>query len=910
MVNKKTFKPFRLEELTWGINVRDSASEIEDKQAVDIVNWNFKGNRLVNEKWIENTWNSTKSEIWGMKIDSWDIFTVSQWNVYKNWVVTEEGSAITISVDRDNFKSGVFLYFTLDSNSYKITWTDIEDFINNVDTAVWIDGYTTSKQDDVILISKSDWSDISYTVTENTAFVIYNWDNIFSDYYIGKDIIWIVEIDWIQYTWKYIYDDNTLNAGQVDIEIMEQINAVIPAQYESSVINLNTSTWEAEDDYFDHAGIILNNVTTMWRIREEYHYSELTHSGRRFPITGTLRWTLESIGDIWFHTWIGTIEGQAVKWASGYNLFRADPWDSWYNTTYDYTGTITFDWITVAVTYTGWVANFLTLWINQIDATAGYTWFRSDYWHISDQWGDNNFIFYKDDGGIINITNFEITRDVTVFRTEIDGEVYWPFRDYYNTSVNHPSYELATSAMMESINSVPLINASISSPLQKIRFSKDDGSEIIYDITSSYVDVTDGTYLWVDIANHTYENIFPNINFLPASSWLNGRANIVVWNLWVLTIDKDEGWAYYSYDWINVKIWEDSIGNPTVWTIYNWKIVLWGYEDNDNIIFSKTSSPTQPLSLLNFTDYSAGGQSVSGWDKWLVTGMMVWENWLYVFKDNSVWYTNSEVDNPSSFSFNFRFNKITSNWALSQNVITEVDQEIFYLDWKSREVRRLGYEQNLTTLRDVAISREMSDLFKLLPEEQPLATSHFSYPNYKLSLTDWQSPTVEYNNGNSYHTNNKHFIYNVENKSWTTRDGIDWLIVSDKWHFADRDGLVYKDFEGSTSSTWTYLSKEYVFDDDIQYKKFGRFEVIGNIKSSVWNVKQLKVVIIVDDEEIDERIIEANWNESIQIREKIDMYDIGQKIQFKLEHSWVWEVEVHDVQIYYKRTSIQPQDYN
>jgi len=60
---------------------------------------------------------------------------------------------------------------------------------------------------------------------------------------------------------------------------------------------------------------------------------------------------------------------------------------------------------------------------------------------------------------------------------------------------------------------------------------------------------------------------------------------------------------------------------------------------------------------------------------------------------------------------------------------------MFYLDWKNRAVRRLGYEQNLTTLRDVAISKEIAEEFKSLPESQPMATSHFIYPNYQLSLS-------------------------------------------------------------------------------------------------------------------------------------------------------------------------------
>jgi len=73
---------------------------------------------------------------------------------------------------------------------------------------------------------------------------------------------------------------------------------------------------------------------------------------------------------------------------------------------------------------------------------------------------------------------------------------------------------------------------------------------------------------------------------------------------------------------------------------------------------------------------------------------------------------------------------------LNQSVITDVQQDTFYLDWKNRSVRRLSYEANVSALRDSRVNDEIRSLMTTLPEEQPLATASFSYPNYKLSLTD------------------------------------------------------------------------------------------------------------------------------------------------------------------------------
>lgn len=413
-----------------------------------------------------------------------------------------------------------------------------------------------------------------------------------------------------------------------------------------------------------------------------------------------------------------------------------------------------------------------------------------------------------------------------------------------------------------------------------------------------------------NIDTNTFENI-PVNSTLPSM----GRANIVVWNMGELIINKDDGWAFYFTDDVLYEIWDDAVGLPTVGTIYNGKIVLGWYEDDDNIVFSQTSSPSQPLNLLNFTDYSAWGQSISGWDKGVITGMKVGENWLYVFKDNSVWYSNSEKDTGTSF--NLIFNKITSNGALSQNVITNVEQEIFYLDWKTRSVRRLGYEQNLTTLRDVAISREIAELFETLPEEQPMATASFSYPNYTLSLTDGTSNDVVYQNGKTYKANNKHFIYNVENKSWTTRTGIDDMLISDDDYHSSLDGKIYYSFKGNTLIPWEGTSKEYTFVDDVDWKRIWEMEVVGRIVADAWQDKEFAIQMLVDWQAVEigepddllKRKIVAENGSTVRFREKIELFDDGQTFQFVPLHNGQWYVEISDVSFRIKPLKITWQYY-
>ena len=381
--------------------------------------------------------------------------------------------------------------------------------------------------------------------------------------------------------------------------------------------------------------------------------------------------------------------------------------------------------------------------------------------------------------------------------------------------------------------------------------------------------------------------------------WVEWLADITVWNLSTLVVNKNIGWAYVSYEWLKIPIWEESIWKPTCWTIYNWKIILWGYPNNDNIIFSQTSTPREPLNILNFTDYSAWGQSISGWDKWEVRGFSVWENWLYVFKNNSVWYSNSEKDSADAWTFNFIFNKITSNWALSQRVITNVQQDIFYLDWENKSVRRLSYEKDMNTLRDNSISDDIRWLISSLPEDQPLATASFHYPNYILSLTDWTSDEVTYLDWNTYKLNNKHFIYNVDKKSWATKTWIDDLIVWDKGYIALNDWKIYKLDVWNTLEDWIFLSKKYVITNDSRYKRLWHVDIVWRITPDNLETKTITVEVIIDWVVVETRNISSTTN-IYDFTERIDMYNDWQYIQFRITHTWEWKAELIDIYINYK----------
>lgn len=799
------FISFYLDDITGWINTRDYPSEIDNKQVLELKNWNFEWNKLVTEKWIEQT-TIASSRLSAMAIDSGDIWTVRQWWIYK-WGIEQLlwRNVVRISVNENTKfypitatpwvtpspeKAPYWLEYpiTLEGVVYKIKWTSVSDIITKLYNAL-VGVYNIYKGNDAIYIYKSNNSPISVNAPSITNFIIYNtiitteynkvnwnysdWTNFIS---VWQSLIVGVKINWVKYSTRHTVTWST--AASKELNIMNTLLWLIPSQYSPSLVFLNA-----------------DKTISLW--------------------------------------------GKQIS---------------------------------------DWYVAILIQWAETVEEVS--TYFNS-FWWSSPSYASNLYISGPRWSGLHSIPA-NPTR--AYLMKKVSDVIWYNILEYYG--------------IMYSIND-----------MQNVTLSWDAMGNSSIPLSSNHWQFT----MKLDWKKQTWTILeWENIWNTSLPLW---RATITLGNQWQLITDLDNWWAVYIYDNKALNIGVESVWTPKLWTIYNWKIILWGYTWNDNIIFSQTSSPTSPLNLLNFKDYSAWWQSISGWDKWEITWFSVWENWLYVFKDNSVWYSNSENDDVNSKSFNLVFRKITSSGALSQNVITDVQQEVFYLDWKTRSVRRLWYEQNLTTLRDTKISGEIQSLLDALPEEQFLATSHFKYPNYTLSLTDGTSNSVTYWNWKTYKMNNKHFIYNVENKSWTTSTGMNYVICSHKWYIWMSD-YIFKTEVWNTTQEWDLLSKEYTFYSDVDFKRIKSIEFVWKIQW-IWWAKTLDIEILSDWETLEiwedsfplkRRITASSWT-MLSFRERIDLYSDCQTLQFKLKHSWNGRIEVSDINIFYKPLKVFHSDY-
>ena len=342
--------------------------------------------------------------------------------------------------------------------------------------------------------------------------------------------------------------------------------------------------------------------------------------------------------------------------------------------------------------------------------------------------------------------------------------------------------------------------------------------------------------------------------------------------------DGSSWWISYNVQ----KIRDLTTTNEWIWTYYNGKLLLWD-SGNNILYFSKTATPTEPYNVKNFQEYSSGFQLI--WWDGLITWLITWEKGVYVFKEDEVYYSNSVQDD--GISFNFVFNRITNNWAWWPQMIERVSQDIFYYDKINRKIRRLSYEQNLTTLRDTNLSDEIDELIFSLPILQNYTRLKYNYPNLKVYM---QSDPV-------LNANDECFVYNVDRKSWSTKDDEPLKWGYGRYLFKE-DNTIWYDWT-SYSNSWTFFSKEYDMWDAIDEKKYGEIEVYWKVSDDV----TLLLDVYIDWELVSTDELKNDWTFTNDVfRTRIDMYEQWRYIQFKFRYTGIGYLEINEVNIRWKPT--------
>lgn len=255
------------------------------------------------------------------------------------------------------------------------------------------------------------------------------------------------------------------------------------------------------------------------------------------------------------------------------------------------------------------------------------------------------------------------------------------------------------------------------------------------------------------------------------------------------------------------------------------------------VYFSRPASATNPEYAFDFSWSWSGAKVVS--TGWRISAIFRNNDKLFIGTDTEIYsgeFTASDTLSTTLFA---------NSGILCHEAVCDVNQDTLYFD--GFDVRRLSYEANILALKDSSISDKIRNTLRLLPEwsvawqyKRDLVTTSFIFPLYKL-----------YTRTTFADINDIAFVYNVIDKSWSVESvnvKSTCLISYNKHSLLTTNGsldiLEVKDVDWNDwdAKTFKYLSWEFVFGDDVDYKRFVQYEVFGEITDEV----QATIYIYID----------------------------------------------------------------
>lgn len=397
----------------------------------------------------------------------------------------------------------------------------------------------------------------------------------------------------------------------------------------------------------------------------------------------------------------------------------------------------------------------------------------------------------------------------------------------------------------------------------------------------------------------------------------------------VLVLDWTDRPFYYNKTTSSFAQVPDSFPSwSKVWAYYKGQLYI---AVGDQLHIGRPFDETDITDVFTFTGALTGVQIV-GTSRRPITAIAPWETWLYVFTENET-YRGLDIQqtdlrdndwNITSVIASIPLDQISNNWTRSKFSIQNVEQEILFYDDITQLHRRVSYEKDLTTLRDVAIWKEVETFTTLYPRSlnDGKVISTYKYPLYKTYFSeDWRW----------VNDRNIALCYNVDTKSWfiqndkTVRAGGGRFFSSilTTWVIFEESVEIWE--ETTPLIEWEFLSKEYDQGDAIDNKRYVEMEFGYRIS----RLMTAEVDIIVWGELITTRAFNNSlawtsswgwlWSETLwkwtlwqggsnqplwlqlaRERERIPLYNPWDAIQFRLRYSWIGYFELFEANINYK----------
>lgn len=759
-MTRKTFWKLIYPELNWWINVRDYSTEIQDKQATVIENFNFEWNKLVTSKDCDSIYSSvTWGIINGMTVDwIWDVWYIQSGKIYKNWVEQENvwTSKVTITFT-NQIEWTYYTFLSVDWIQLILTWNSMSSLVTQTQSALgWL-----------YVVTNPSWNDIQISRTDLVVPVINNnTKRVYTISYSSINTIWsykylFISINWENHTFRWT-DITSLISN-----INSNLNYV--AYNNSWDITLRMSNWW---DISANSSISMCKKIDLWT------------------------WNEHNKVDITIDWFSHTFDWQSYTSTDIYNYIAGNIWSNYYTYILDWIYIIKKNWDTPNILYNSYNRYTYSTGFKYADTPSSWQYHTSTTFWID--WTNYNFTVWDwlNTRIISNGRPFNGDLIVKYFEgklTEVNtGFAFWsvfsPSKVWWTKLTIHKACKL-TTVQVQQTDSVRLKNSS---------WTTIATASVSWWIATFNYDITPWVYTLEATTNDSYPNYYGSLSktneFFTAFSDGITTGNNIYFILWINIEWVILPTTTYSYTFQYNKNtgWAD-----TVWNSWNRPYYFW---ENQTL-------------RINKLDYSQMTITwTSAWTWWLPPSLYFTLN----ENTNPTTVSITIISNTSNISYiTTQTYVISVTWTKYPYWDTVYDITVWNL-WvlitDRRWIDAYYYDRNAHICRSLPTQVVGS----------PRIWTMWDWRTYLWWYADtdnimWSQQANDI--GSTVAVWNRYYTFWWGNGSWTqsisnwNKWKIVWFLAKDDWLYIFKEDWVYKANRIQTLKTdsnqdWTYESTE------------------------------------------------------------------------------------------------------
>lgn len=439
-------KQFEIKELDWGINLEESPNEIDNKQWVKCLNFNFKWNKLISEAVWLNTFNRSSMILWHL-VDWPDVYYITEWQwvIYKNNQLLNTNIKVIIlnSVINNQFYS-----FNLNNwvNSWSWTYTS-DNTATETEILEWLrnsfNSNTSSHYRATIVETLHNW------VTKFWL-AIWQWNNPSETYTISINS-WPLQTI-INDAWTYTASSNIVMKIYWGSILVNNNGSLY--LYSKEINNWGWAV-SAFDMYIPYAKTISGQFFEVYNWKLLYakwnslYFSKTSYVNKFFNILDFwwYDWWVQRVWEWWDITWILTSENWIYIFKHSEIYYSNSVQDDW----------VWFNFVVNKIT-NNWTSNYRTIQkINQ--EVFYYDWINKKVRRL----------WYEKDLTTLRDTSVSWIIDEIIYSIPIHNND-WSMNTYMTSIYSYPNYRLC----YRTSNSLNYLNKAITYNVDRKSWTETD----------------------------------------------------------------------------------------------------------------------------------------------------------------------------------------------------------------------------------------------------------------------------------------------------------------------------------------------------------------------------------------------------------------------------------------------------